>query len=108
MKLSGIFDGEEHWFIPDEDFRTTTRLLAKLEEVDMDDPSPWEADFEPVYTDAPEYLAPITQAWGSFSVAMGAICQILEVGRDQYQHNFHSTNEIGFSFQVKEPIGERL
>lgn len=120
MKHADLFDGELHELLPDEDFIEVTREIvdweptARVEELD-----PYELPTQrPIFKDLPQHEderfpnASIERGWGHFSVAMAVLCNILDVGRDQYQHNHLDDNgwlaRISFTFQTKSSIEGRL
>lgn len=123
IELSRIWDGEEHLFTPGEDFRAegATLIVVGYEELEEEEElSPYESpsrrpilhDTRPAVwdRDADRFpLAPTEQAWGSLSLTLTALAQILEIKKHQYQLvPPFGPGEHCWSFRTDEPITERL
>lgn len=107
--LSGVFDGDVYLFDPDVDFTTTrSRVVRVVDEEEEDVLGPYESpsvhfELEAV---APEKPA-IESCWGSLSVVMSSLCDIMEMTKEQYQHN-HQDGSREFSFRIKSNEQERI
>ena len=126
-KLSAIFDGEQHWFLPGELFPETGALqvIDGFEELEEEEElSPFESPSQtPILRDTvrlwetEEYrerfpLARTEQAWGRFSIALTAFATIAEISKKQYQHVWPwqdpVKDEVRWSFTTEEHITERM
>ena len=126
-KLSAIFDGEQHWFLPGELFPETgaLQIIDGFEELEEEEElSPFESPSQtPILRDAvrpwetEEYrerfpLARTEQAWGRFSIALTAFATIAEISKKQYQHVWPwqdpVKDEVRWSFTTEEHITERM
>lgn len=126
-KLSAIFDGEQHWFLPGELFPETgaSQIIDGFEELEEEeDLSPFESPSQtPILRDTvrtwdtDKYrerfpLARTEQAWGCFSIALTAFATIAEISKKQYQHVWPGQgsvkDEVRWSFTTDEHITERM
>lgn len=126
-KLSTIFDGEQHWFLPGELFPETgaTKIIEGFEELEEEDElSPFESPSQtpilrdtarPWDTDSYRQRFPLArteQAWGTFSIALTAFANIAEFSKKQYQHTWPGQgsvkDEVRWSFATDEHITERM
>ena len=125
-KLSGIFDGEQHWFLPGELFPEdgATKIIDGFEELEEEEElSPFESPSQtPILRETGRArsdldkkrfpLADTEQAWGCFSIALTAFANIVEISKKQYQHVWpgqgSDQGEVRWSLATDEHITERM
>jgi hypothetical protein len=117
-----MFDGEQYWLTPGEDFATpTTQIVDSWTEDEEEEPlDPYETPtMIPVLLDTYRNTTTtrfprwnIEQGWGAFSVAMSKFCNIIGVEKEQYQHNVYDDqkhlSKTYFSFRSKTDLGGRI
>jgi len=120
VKLSAIFDGERHEFVPGEDFPDTgaAQVVIDWAEIEEDgELSPFEsAAYDPILKDTrdpklddPRFPNSRTeQAWGTLSIALSAFCQIAEIDKESAQRINHEAGITRFTFETKEHVTERM
>ena len=125
-KLSGIFDGEQHWVLPGELFpeNGASQIIDGFEELEEEDElSPFESpsqtpllrETERARSDLYKKRFPLArteQAWGCFSIALTAFANIAEISKKQYQYVWPGQGsvqgEVRWSFATDEHITERM
>ena len=120
--LSGIWDGEYHLLEPDVHFPAdgARMVIDGWEDLEEEDVlSPFESPSrEVVLRETGSYRSPANlkrfpllateQAWGSLSIVLTALSQVLEMPKKQYENLNHKDNIVTWSFQADEPFTERL
>lgn len=112
MSLSELFDGNQHWFVPDQDFQVEPNSV-RIEVEDEDDllsfesgtPVLFEYNGDPIYPAGPLPYQAEASAWAAVSMALKALAFCIGGQSETYQHSHYDEMgkplEPAFSFLFK-------